>query len=141
MLGRTKKQTITLMEIMIVILLIGLIGSVIGYNMKGSLEEGKAFKTVHAQEKLHDILMLEVAKGFPIEEILSDVPRFLKDSGLVERPDKLLVDGWNQPFEILANQYNTDILIQSHAYENYLSRKKNNLRNAASHDEGYQEGN
>ncbi len=53
----------TLLEIMIVIVLIGLIGSVIGFNMKGSLDEGRAFKTRQAQEQIQDILMLEVARG------------------------------------------------------------------------------
>ena len=31
-----RKSTITLLEVMIVVLLIGIIGSVLGFNMKGS---------------------------------------------------------------------------------------------------------
>ena len=47
-----KKRALTLLEIMIVIVLIGIIGSVIGVNMKGSLDAGKAFKsdTSHAAD-------------------------------------------------------------------------------------------
>ena len=45
---KKKQYALTLIEIMIVIVLIGLIGSVIGANMKGSLDEGKAFKTKYA---------------------------------------------------------------------------------------------
>lgn len=134
MLRRTKKQTLTLLEIMIVILLIGLIGSVIGYNMKGSLEEGKAFKTTAAIEKLHDILMLEVAKGFSIDEVISNIPIILKNSGLVKDPNKLLVDGWNQKLDIHADQWGTDIVIKSTPYENYLNRKKANLGTLAKHE-------
>lgn len=124
---RKKKQTLTLLEIMIVIFLIGIIGSVIGYNMKGSLEEGKAFKTETTMEKLHDILMLEVAKGFAIDDVVNNIPSFLRNSGLIKDPDKLLVDGWNQKFEVHANQYGTDIVIRSTAHENYLNRKRTNL--------------
>ncbi len=127
MLRRKKKQTLTLLEIMIVIFLIGIIGSVIGYNMKGSLEEGKAFKTETTKEKLYDILMLEVAKGYSVDEVLKNKEVFLTNSGLVKDPKKLLVDGWNQPFNIHPNQHSTDIIIQSQAYDNYVSRKDHNL--------------
>ncbi len=138
---RRKKQTLTLLEIMIVIFLIGLIGSVIGYNMKGSLEEGKAFKTARSVEKIHDILMLEVAKGYSIDEVLSDIPRFLKNSGLVKEPNKLLLDGWNQKFDIHPNQYGTDILIKSKPHDNYLNRKKANLGQHSKNEETeFQEG-
>lgn len=135
MLRRTKKQTLTLLEIMIVIFLIGLIGSVIGYNMKGSLEEGKAFKTERTIEKLHDILMLEVAKGYSIDEVISDVPRFLKNSGLVKDPKNLVVDGWNQKFDIHPDQHGTDITIKSKAHDNYLNRKKANLGHHSKNEE------
>ncbi len=58
-----KKQAITLIEIMIVILLIGLIGGTLAYNMRGSLDKGKEFKTEQNKSKLYDVLMLEYAKG------------------------------------------------------------------------------
>ena len=59
---RRKKRTLTLMEIMIVIVLIGLIGSVIGINMKGSLDKGRAFKTKEAIRQIDDIFSLEIAQ-------------------------------------------------------------------------------
>ncbi len=135
MLHRKKKQALTLLEIMIVICLIGLIGSVIGYNMKGSLEEGKAFKTVRAKEQLHDILMLEVSKGYSVDEVIANKITFLKNSGLAKDPAKLLVDGWNNEFEIRADQYGSDILISSRAHEKYLSRKKTNMGNLAKNED------
>ena len=52
-----KKRSVTLLEMMIVITLIGLIASVIGYNMKGSLDRGKAFKTEESQKQIKDILL------------------------------------------------------------------------------------
>ncbi len=51
-----KKRTFTLLEIMIVIFLIGLIGGIVSYSMKGSLEEGKAFKTEQAIMRVVDLL-------------------------------------------------------------------------------------
>ena len=95
-----KKRTLTLMEIMIVIVLIGLIGSVIGYNMKGSLDEGRAFKTRQAMEQIEDILMLEVARGATIDEVINEKEKYLANSGLVKDPDSFLKDGWHQDFEI-----------------------------------------
>ena len=46
-----KKRAITLLEIMIVILLIGLIGGVVSYNLKGTLDKGKAFASKEGAKK------------------------------------------------------------------------------------------
>jgi type II secretory pathway pseudopilin PulG len=130
-----KKQALTLLEIMIVIFLIGLIGSVIGYNMKGSLEEGKAFKTKQSIEKIGDILRLEIAKGASIEAVVADPSSFLNHSGLIKDLKNALKDGWNQPFEISSNQYGNDIIIKSKTLDNYNSRKNANLGRHASNEE------
>ncbi len=100
-----KKKAFTLLEIMIVIFLIGLIGSVIGYNMKGSLDKGKAFKTEQAINKIRDILELEAARG-NIEMSALDqdqVAQYLKNSGIVRNPNKLLKDGWGNPMEVVVD--------------------------------------
>lgn len=128
-----KKQSFTLLEIMIVICLIGLIGGVISYNMKGSLEEGKAFRTEQAQEQLHDVLMLEVAKGNDLAAVVADPVSFLKHSGLVKNPKKLVVDGWGQPFDIRAN--GDEIVIKSLAHRKYQDRKERQIRRKPSTDE------
>lgn len=95
-----KKRHITLLEIMIVILLIGIITSVVGYNVRGSLEKGKIFKTQQAQNQIKEILLLEVAKGAKIEDVVKDPKKYLMDSGLPKDVSSLLKDGWNVPFEI-----------------------------------------
>lgn len=97
---KIKRNAMTLLEIMIVIFLIGLIGSVIGYNMKGSLDKGKMFKSEKGAEQIRDILLLEIAQGTPPEVAVSDHERILRDSGLFKDVDKILKDGWNQPYEI-----------------------------------------
>ena len=77
---KKKKQPMTLLEIMIVIFIIGIIGSVIGYNMKGSLEEGKAFKSKEGSRQVYEILTLEVAKGTEMSEITSKTAEVLEAS-------------------------------------------------------------
>ena len=94
------KRNLTLLEIMIVIVLIGLIGSVIGFNMKGSLDEGKAFKTRQAQEQIRDILMLEMARGISLDEAVQRREVILANSGLVKNPKTFLKDGWGEEFEV-----------------------------------------
>ncbi len=128
MIQKRKKQSLTLLEIMIVIFLIGLIGSVIGYNMKGSLEEGKAFKTERAQEQVYDILMLEVAQGAPIDEVIKNPESYLNHSGIAKKPKSLLKDGWNNLFEITAKGQN--IVVRSEALKSYRARKKAKINNS-----------
>lgn len=123
---RRKKRAITLLEIMIVIFLIGLIGSVIGYNVKGSLEEGKAFRTEQAKLQIQDILSLEASYGTSLEEIVVDPGYYLKKSGLCKDYKKLLKDGWGQPYAITLSKLGTSIKIHSVALEKHKTKKLGN---------------
>lgn len=120
-----KKKPFTLLEIMIVILLIGLIGSVIGYNMKGSLDEGRAFKSEQAAAQIRDILELEFAKDDQLkaEDVESDPATYLKRSGLVKNPDKIINDGWGNKFVISIDE-SRNISVSSEALDNYNAKKK-----------------
>ncbi|MEI6241781.1 MAG: hypothetical protein WCP39_00050 [Chlamydiota bacterium] len=123
-----KKRAITLLEIMIVIFLIGLIGSVVGYNMKGSLDEGKAFKTRQASAQVRDILLLEWSKGERgLAEIVSKAAEILKHSGLVKNSKDLLEDGWGEPF-VLTVKGNQDISVVSERYKQYERKKKGKVK-------------
>jgi general secretion pathway protein G len=124
-----RKKPITLLEIMIVIFLIGLIGSVIGYNMRGSLEEGKAFKTRHAQEQIKDILLLEIAKGEDIDTVIANPEVYLENSKLVKSVKDMLVDGWKAPFVISKNPHDAnDIRVVSQNLINYEKKKKDAMK-------------
>ncbi len=119
-----KKYAITLLEIMIVIVLIGLIGSVIGFNMKGSLDKGKAFKTEQAIEQVRDILQLELVKGTTTtQEIQSNPEKVLKKSGLVSNPDKMIKDGWNERLDIQINSKG-EVIVSSKALDEYDAKQK-----------------
>ena len=132
---KQKKRPLTLLEIMIVIFLIGLIGSVIGYNVKGSLDEGRSFRSEQGAAQIHDILLLEVAKGNSIDNVISHKEAYLESSGLVKDVKKMLKDGWGEPYEIVANRYNTDILVKSNKLKAYQLKKKAKLGPTESHEE------
>ncbi|NGX59548.1 MAG: hypothetical protein KR126chlam3_00700 [Chlamydiae bacterium] len=117
-----KKRAFTLLEIMIVIFLIGLIGSVIGYNMKGSLDEGKGFKTKQARIKIKEILELEMAKGINPEDLLEHPEKFLKAAGIVKKPEKMLFDGWGEKFELSYNDEGS-LKVYSKKYDSWKRRK------------------
>ncbi len=134
---KTKKRALTLLEIMIVIFLIGLIGSVIGVNMKGSMEEGKAFKSRKAKEQIADILMLEVARGVSIEEVVKNPQIYLENSGLVKNPETFLNDGWGTPFEIKvgSGKNSGNVVVKSAKLTAYDKKKNEKLGKASTENE------
>mgnify|MGYP001473854008 CR=1 FL=1 len=103
----------TLLEIMIVIFIIGIIGSVVGYNMRGSLDQGKAFKTKEAARKLYEIVLLQEADDRLVskdsKEPYKEISDLVKASGLIRRTKDIMEDGWDNPFEFEYND--TDYLI------------------------------
>lgn len=122
-----KKAPFTLLEIMIVILLIGLIGSVIGYNMKGSLDEGRAFKTKQAILQMQDILELELARNsdLTMQKIIENPKKYLETSGLVKNVDTMMKDGWGNPLQFSIHGNTGALVIKSDklmAYENKKGR-------------------
>jgi len=120
---------------MIVIFLIGLIGSVIGYNVKGSLEEGKAFRTEQGAAQIEDILSLEAANGTSPQEIVDNAEAYLKKSGLCKNPTKLLKDGWGKPYEIKTTHNGTRIKISSEALKKHRLKKGQIVGNASSNQD------
>lgn len=108
-----QKRTLTLFEVMIVVLLISLIGGILGYNMKGSLDKGKAFRSRHAKEQLHDMLLIALAEGKKAETIERNPLQVLQELKLAKNPENLLKDGWGSPFEIRAIHRGTDFAITS----------------------------
>ena len=132
---KNRKRAITLLEIMIVVLLIGIIGSVLGVNMKGSLDEGKAFKSREGAKQIRDILLMQVENDEELKNIVEvedniAIENALRNSGLVADPKKLLVDGWGKPYhyEILEEEEGfSDLRITSEklkAYEDKKEKKK-----------------
>ena len=110
---KKRKQDLTLFEVMIVILLITLVGGVLGYNMKGSLDKGKVFRSQQAKAQLHDMLLLALAEGKKASEIEADPEKVLEDLKLAKDPKALLYDGWGSPFVVKATYHGTDFSVDS----------------------------
>ncbi len=122
-----KKRYMTLLEIMIVILLIGVITSVVGYNMKGSLEKGKIFKTKMAKKQIEDILLLAVSSGADIDYVVTHYEAVIKESGLAKNSEKIIKDGWDEDFTITTNKDKTDIIATSKKLKEYQKKRKKEL--------------
>lgn len=118
-----KKRFITLIEIMIVMFLIALIAGVLAYNFRGSLDEGKVFKTRVGIEKVETMLNLRVAED---PELLHDLPskwqEIIAKDPLIKDPNTIIRDGWGQPYEVRVE--NNEIKVRSQKYDEYRSRSK-----------------
>ncbi len=122
---KKKKRAFTLLEIMIAILIITLITGAIGYNMRGTLEKGKAFRTEQGMEQLQDLLQIcvsEEAGQHDINAIANNPTHYLEKTGLAKDPKKLVLDGWGHKFNITVD--NGKFKIESDALENYKNRNK-----------------
>lgn len=118
-------RPVSLLEIMIVIFLIGLIGGAIGYNMKGSLDKGKEFKTKESMRQIEDVLLLQMAEGATMESVIENPEKTLEKSGLVKDAAKLLKDGWGGVIEVQEKK--GELLVFSKNLENY-EKKKNSSK-------------
>ena len=122
---RKRKNPITLLEVMIVIFLIALVGGVVGYNMKGSLEKGKAFRTEEAQKQIRDVLLIMASeKDKELKIVAKDPAKYLKLSGLVRDQKKLLKDGWGNNFEIHVNKDGDDLIVHSDQLVRYQNKQR-----------------
>lgn len=125
-----KKRSITLLEIMIVILLIGIIGGVVSYNLKGTLSRGKAFRSEIGAKKLEDILNLEIDLGrINAIDVCGKKPekrqrllQAVKESGLVSEKDAsaFILDGWSLPFIVEKIVGQNSVRVRSESLEKYL---------------------
>jgi general secretion pathway protein G len=119
-----RRRFVTLIEMMIVMFLIALITGVVAYNYRGSLEEGKAFKTKAGMEKLETILNLAAADNPDIDFSGPGWQDFIKNSPLVKDADSLIKDGWGNTYTVNYDESNRQISITSEAYNSYRSKNK-----------------
>lgn len=103
-----KKRYVTLIEMMIVMFLIALITGVVAYNYRGSLDEGKKFKTKVARNKIEQILTMRIAEDPSLlSGIENNWSEIVKNDPLVQDPKQLLTDGWGSPFVVTVENNNT----------------------------------
>lgn len=109
-----KKRAITLIEIMIVILLIGLIGGALAFNMRGSMDKGKIFKTEQNIARVSDALTMAIATGeFDPADIdkPAKVKKALADSPMIKDAAKTLKDGWGE--DLTLEWKNDEVVVKS----------------------------
>lgn len=115
-----KRRYVTLIEMMIVMFLIALITGVVAYNYRGSLDEGKAFKTQAAIERIETILNLEAAQhpAF-LQDVSSNWKEIIRRSPLVQNPDALTKDGWGDEYQVSVEPSSGTIEVHSRKYDEY----------------------
>lgn len=116
---KKKKRAVTLIEMMIVILLIGLIGGALAFNMRGSLDKGRSFTTEQNILRIQDILTLEHAdRQTSLPEIARTWEAIVLRSPLV-KGDKIIKDGWGERFSVSVNtEQNADQLFKIESAKN-----------------------
>lgn len=107
---------------MIVIFLITLITGAIGYNMKGTLDRGRAFRTEQAKAQLHDLLLICMEEGVKPDELAKEPAANLKKYNLAKNSEKIIQDGWGSNFVIQYIQSKNDFKITSPAYDRYMKK-------------------
>lgn len=118
-----KKRSITLIELLIVILLIGIIGGALAFNMKGSLDKGKVFKTEEGMRAIKDILYLEMANsGRSVNDVIADWDAIVDASPLAGKPEQLKKDGWGYTYVLRAK--GDDIEISSPGLSQKNAKRK-----------------
>ncbi|CRX37414.1 type II secretion system protein [Estrella lausannensis] len=123
-LYKQTKRCITLVEMMVVIFIIGLIVSVIGFRYQGGLEKGKAFKTETSIDKVETILNLQVAeKPQLLDNIEKDWKEIIRKDSLVKDPEALIKDGWGDDLEVDLDD-NKAIRVKSKNLDAYKSKNK-----------------
>jgi type II secretory pathway pseudopilin PulG len=113
----------TLIEIIIVIFLIGLIAGVIGYNLTGTLDKGKAFASKQGIDRLHNVLELYISEHpGAMDNIESEWTQIVRTSPYVKDPEALIHDGWGAQYELTVE--NGQINIRSANLEKYEGKGK-----------------
>lgn len=128
---RKKRKNLSLLEIMIVILIIGMVTGVLGYNMRGSLEKGKVFKTKQAILRVYELTQMQLSENVDLRKYENDsdglkeeIKQALSQSGLVSKVSDLMKDGWGQPFEFSLSEEGDDLRIRSKKLDQYLEKNK-----------------
>jgi general secretion pathway protein G len=111
------KRCVTLIEMMIVMFLIALITGIVAYNYQGSLDEGKAFKTRTAIEKLETILNLELSKNPNMN--VDNWQTIVRTSPIVKDPNNLIYDGWGKEYQVDIDKERGGVKVTSENLNSY----------------------
>lgn len=118
---KRTKRSMTLIEIMVVITLIGIVGGALAFNMRGSIQKGKIFQTEQNCARVYDALMMEYAtSGLSLQEIIDNKESILKSASWCQNGEKLLKDAWGEDLIVQLHKSGADIEVLSA----HMSKKK-----------------
>lgn len=104
---KKTKRFLTLIELMIVILLIGLIGGAIAYNMSGSLSSGKKFTTEQYVKQIQNALEFYMSEnGVTGAAVAADWQNILTQVPFVKDATKIQKDAWGEDFTVTYDATN-----------------------------------
>ncbi len=116
-----KRRNVTLIEMMIVMFLIALITGVIAYNYRGSLDEGKAFKTQQAISRIENILNLKLAEDPSLaDSIEHEWKGIITSSPMVQNPSAFMKDGWGGDYRVTIQD--NVLHVTSDKYDQYKDK-------------------
>jgi len=126
---KRKKRSVTLIEMIVVMLLIATIAGALAYNYQGSLTEGKAFKTREGISRIKTILSLALAEDSSLnaQQVASNWESIVKQSPLSGKANDLLKDGWGKSYSVspVTNENGEEeFSVTSRDLQTYESKKK-----------------
>lgn len=106
----------TLIEVIVVMILIGLISSVVMYNVKGSLDKGKALASEQKAEQIRNALMLyAVENAESYKDVVEHWKECLQKSLFIDPSKKNVahLDAWGNEFKVEYIKTRNDIVVRS----------------------------
>jgi len=103
---KKKRRSVTLVEMIIVMILIATITGALAYNYRGTLEKGKAFKTEQTIKKIETILIIHFTEHPEDRAKLSDessIRQIIRRSPIapnLKSGEDPLLDGWGNKMSI-----------------------------------------
>ncbi len=118
---KVRRRYFTLMEIIVVMFFITIITGIVAYNVKGALDEGKAFRTVEGIKQLENILSMQLASNNITEEAIRDGKwqDSIKDHPLVKNWKALIKDGWGKEYIVKCEGTNGSVIVYSESLNKY----------------------
>ena len=99
---KRKKRSLTLIEMIVVMLLIAMITGALAYNYNSSLNKGRAFKSREGITRIETILSIALVEDSSntTDKVVSNWREIVKRSPLAGKGDELCKDGWNHEYTV-----------------------------------------
>jgi len=122
-----RKQCVSLIEMIVVILLIALILGFAAYNYSSTLEDSKAKITRASIEKVENILSIAIAQNPELaDEVDGNWKEVLKTSPLVKDPEAESKDAWGNEYDVTIE--NGIITVRSSKLDAYQRERRSSRR-------------